>query len=276
MQQDRPGLFSLTVEYIGQAEDAAWRQDVANALTVLSIPGLEEQLWNYTAQLKGIKKHSECASIGHELRKFKDGELEGVNLNSVMLTCARDLWHDNRSGQKPAAGRLAKHTRMFGRAVKEEDFDHETERYVDKWSTNGVRFVPNTTRGTNDHAGCTHAVYLYDQHPNPQLLTFLGMARNSQDAYQFCDAYALTELVQWLFRSAIRVGGLNSTGRQYKPRRRVTVYIPSQRMRNLLLNWLLSGKVNSGSVNPRGQRQAELLARVEGRPMPTYSECLEL
>ncbi|MEX0307904.1 MAG: hypothetical protein AB3N12_11025 [Ruegeria sp.] len=36
-------------------------------------------------------------------------------------------------------------------------------------------------------------------------------------------------------------------------------------MRNLLLNWLLSGQVNSGPVNAKGQSQTELLARMEGR-----------
>lgn len=77
--------------------------------------------------------------------------------------------------------------------------------------------------------------------------------------------YALTELVQWLFRSAIRVGGLNGTGRAYMPRRPVTLYMPSQRMRNLLLNWLLTGKVNSGPVKAKDQRQREILDRLEGR-----------
>lgn len=115
--------------------------------------------------------------------------------------------------------------------------------------------------------GCKTAVYLYDQYPNPQLLTFLGIARNSDKAHQFCNAYALTELVQWLFRSAIRVGGLNMTKHPYRPRRKVTVYIPSRRMRNLLVNWLLSGRVCSGPVKPKGQRQVELLARLEGQQM---------
>lgn len=265
LQIDRPGSFTLEVDRLGEAEEAAWREDVANALTVLSIPGVKDQAWTFNAQLKGIKKHPECASIAHELRKFRDSELYGVNLNSVMMTCARELWHDNKLEQKPKAGRLAKHTRMFGRPLKAEEFNKITETYEESWTTTGVTFVPNTTRGTNDYAGCTTAVYLYDQYPNPQLLTFLGMARNSDEAHQFCNAYALTELVQWLFRSAIRVGGLNMTKHLYMPRRKVTLYMPSQRMRNLLLNWLLSGRVCSGPVKPKGQRQIELLARLEGR-----------
>jgi hypothetical protein len=267
LQIDRPEAFTLEVDRLSYQDEKEWRENVANALTVLSIPDVADKEWTHNAQLNRNKKHSECASTGHELRKFKDIELQGENLNSVMMTCARDLWHGNKSGQKPRAGRLAKHTRMFGRPLKVEVFNEDTEVYEDDWSTTGVRFVPNTTRGTNAHSNCTTAVYLYDQYPNPQLLTFLGMARSSDKAFQFCNAYALTELIQWLFRSAIRVGGLNSTKHPYTPRRKVTVYIPSQRMRNLLLNWLLSGQVHCGPVIPDGQRQEELLARLEGRNM---------
>ncbi len=265
LQKDHPGSFTLEVQRLDKEVEAAWREDVASALTVLPIPELENQEWTHFAQLNKIKTHRQCSAVGHKLRKFKDRELYGVDPTTVMLTCARGLWHDAATGQKPKAGRLARHTRLFGRALKEEVYNNDSETFDEVWTTSGVSFVPNTTRGTNDHIGCTTAVYLYDQHPNPQLLTFLGMKRNSNEAHRFSDAYALTELVQWLFRSAIRVGGLNSTGRAYSPRRSVTLYMPSKRMRNLLLNWLLTGQVNSGPVNTKGQRQTELLARLEGR-----------
>jgi hypothetical protein len=265
LQKDHPGQFTMEVQRLDSASEAAWREDVANALTVLSIPGLEKQRWNFRAQLDTIKKHDQCASVGHELRKLRETELAGVNLNNVMVTCARDLWHSNKAGQKPVAGRLARHTRLFGHPLVTQKVNGETGVYCTTWSTTGVQFVPNTTRGTNKHSNCTHAVYLYDQHPNPQLLTFLGWERNSGDALSFCDAYALTELVQWLFRSAIRKGGLNGTGKPCGPRQKVTLYMPSQRMRNLLLNWLLTGRVCSGAVVPRGERQQELLARLHGQ-----------
>ncbi|WP_424832481.1 hypothetical protein [Ruegeria sp.] len=264
LQKDHPGSFTLEVQRLDKEVEAAWREDVANALTVLPIPELERQKWTHCAQLNTIKTHKQCSSVGHKLRKFKQRELHGVDPKTIMLTCARRLWHDAETGQKPKAGRLATHTRMFGRALKKMVYNKNTEVFDAVWTTDGASFVPNTTRGTNDHIGCTAAVYLYDQNPNPQLLTFLRMKRDSNEARRFSDAYALTELVQWLFRSAIRVGGLNGTGRAYTPRRRVTLYMPSQRMRNLLLNWLLSGEVNSGEVCANGQRQKELLDRLEG------------
>jgi len=43
---------------------------------------------------------------------------------------------------------------------------------------------------------------------------------------EFANAYALTELIQWVWRSRIRKG---------EP---ITVYLPSMRMRRLFEEWL--------------------------------------
>ena len=40
------------------------------------------------------------------------------------------------------------------------------------------------------------------------------------------EKYALSEMIQWIFRSAIRNG------------ESIQIYIPSQRMRQLLIDWL--------------------------------------
>jgi hypothetical protein len=216
--------------------------------------------------MKNIKTHKQCASVGHALRKLMGTELRGVNKNTVMLTCARALWFNSKSGEKPAAGKLSKHTRLFGRPLRSETFDKEHGTFAKGWSTTGVRFVPNTTRGTNAYSECNHALYLYDQHPEPQLVTFLGMKRDSLEGLRFADAYALTKLIQWLFRSAIRVGGVNGTGQAYHPRKKVTVYIPSTRMRNLLQNWLATCKVSSAA--PRAKTAME----ARRRPKPGFAK----
>jgi hypothetical protein len=273
MQDEHPGLFTLEVEPLDANAEREWRQDVASALTIKSIPGLEKTAWNHSAQLKELKTRDVCASIGHELRKFKEQEFGSLDLNSVMLTSARPVWCAHRTGERPKAGPIAKDSRLFGHAKSREVFSPETRTVATEWSTTGVQFVPNQTRGTNDHISCTHAVYLYDQNPNPQLLSFLGMKRDSLEASRFSDAYALTELVQWLFRSAIRVGGINGTLNSGRPRERATVYVPSGRMRNLLTNWLETGKVSALSkdgsppnrvVRPR-KRPARARKRAERR-----------
>jgi hypothetical protein len=245
LKNENPDLFTLEIDRLDANAEKEWRQDVASNLTIKPMPGLEPFKWNHTAQLKELKKHQVCAKVGYELRKFRSEELVDVCLSNVMLTSARLIWFATKSGQKPEAGQIAKHCRMFGHPKQNKVCSAGNDKYKTEWSTTGVQFVPNQTRGTNAHIKCTHAIYLYDQNPNPQLLTFLGMKRDEQDALRFCDAYALTELVQWLFRSAIRAGGVNGTAMSGKPREQVTVYIPSERMRNLLINWLETGEVNS-------------------------------
>ena len=245
LKHENPDLFTLEIDRLDANAEKEWRQDVASNLIVKSIPGLERFRWNHTAQLNELKTRQVCAEVGHELRKFRSEELADICLSNVMLTSARNIWFANKSGEKPKAGCIAKHCRMFGHPKQNKVCSPENDNDNTEWSTTGVQFVPNQTRGTNGHSNCTHAIYLYDQSPNPQLLTFLGMKRDELDALRFCDAYALTELVQWLFRSAIRVGGINGTTMSGKPREQVTVYIPSERMRNLLINWLETGEVSS-------------------------------
>jgi len=92
----------------------------------------------------------------------------------------------------------------------------------------GSNWLPNTTRGTNDYSNCSHAIYLYEQNANPILLNWLD-ASNAE----FRSAYALTEVVQWLWRTRLRRG---------EP---VIVYMPSKKMRELIQTWLYATKASS-------------------------------
>lgn len=56
-----------------------------------------------------------------------------------------------------------------------------------------AHWIPNTTRGTNDYAHCSQLIYLFDQYPNPFITKWLGTCSK-----EFGDAYALTELIQWV------------------------------------------------------------------------------
>ena len=84
-----------------------------------------------------------------------------------------------------------------------------------------INWVPNTTRGTNNYAHCSYAIYLYEQNANPVLLNWLGA-----NTKVLRDSYALSEMVQWIWRTRVRRG---------EP---VTVYMPSKKMRKLLNTWL--------------------------------------
>lgn len=87
----------------------------------------------------------------------------------------------------------------------------------------GVNFVSCNARATNRYADRTTLIYLCNIFPVPPVLQYLSQGTTAEfDA----DSYALAQLMQWVWRSAIR----NDEA--------VSLYLPSARMRKLLLDWL--------------------------------------
>lgn len=97
-----------------------------------------------------------------------------------------------------------------------------------KRSDGSESFVYCTCRATECYVDRYNLAYLVDRHLHPGVVAFLGQRGIAVDN----DQYALSELIQWLFRSRIR------NDRASAENRRINVYIPSQRMRNLLVSWL--------------------------------------
>lgn len=83
-------------------------------------------------------------------------------------------------------------------------------------------FVPLNIRATNEYRNRSVIAYLCNRYMNP----FLSRWYKKNGVPVDEDAFALSEMLQFLFRSCIRDG---------KP---VWLYIPSKRMRNLLKGWL--------------------------------------
>lgn len=94
-----------------------------------------------------------------------------------------------------------------------------------------VNCVPYNIKATNDYRHCTSVAYLVNNFPNTFLVSMITKRNNKRKFDQ--DMWALSEMLQMLFRSAIR-------GDKYKgdESRHIKLYIPSQRMRNLLESWL--------------------------------------
>lgn len=88
-------------------------------------------------------------------------------------------------------------------------------RYKDEW-------LAFNTKATNDYKDITNLAYLMNLYPNPMLVKASAMK-----GYPVNDEiFALSEMVQWIWRSAIR---------ENNP---INIYVPSARMRTLLINWL--------------------------------------
>ena len=87
----------------------------------------------------------------------------------------------------------------------------------------GVNFVSCNARATNRYADRTTLIYLCNIFPVPPVVQYLSQGTTAEfDA----DLYALAQLMQWIWRSAIRRGEA------------VSLYLPGARMRKLLLDWL--------------------------------------
>lgn len=84
------------------------------------------------------------------------------------------------------------------------------------------RFVIFNERATNRYKNRTVLVYAVNLYRNVGQTRFF--TNNGADADD--DQYALSTMVQWIWRSAIRDG------------KDIYIYIPSRRMRNLLIEWI--------------------------------------
>lgn len=83
-------------------------------------------------------------------------------------------------------------------------------------------FVSLGARATNDYVDKKNLAYCANVFLNPMVEHFFSQNDVSVDE----DTYALSELIQWIWRSQVRRGDA------------INLYIPSKRMRNLLIEWL--------------------------------------
>ena len=85
-------------------------------------------------------------------------------------------------------------------------------------------FVELTARATNEYKYKENLAYLVNRFNFPMIEQFFVDRNVTIDR----DTWSLSELIQWIFRSRIRES------------QSINIYIPSERMRNLLINWLNS------------------------------------
>jgi hypothetical protein len=88
-------------------------------------------------------------------------------------------------------------------------------------------WIPNNPKATNEHKHKKSLAYLCNVFHNPLIKGYFegrGIAVHDE-------LYALSEMVQWIWRSQIR---------DDKP---IKVFIPSERMRSLFIRWLNSSSI---------------------------------
>ena len=97
-------------------------------------------------------------------------------------------------------------------------------------SLNKLRcFVSCNAKATNDYYDRQVLAYLINRFYNPLIQ---DMFRDKYHIKLDGDRYALSEMIQWIWRSCIRRSDLPME------ERKIDLFIPSKRMRNLLVRWL--------------------------------------
>lgn len=148
-----------------------------------------------------FKKDAEGKKVAYpEINKFFYNKLYNMWLQREKVAVERRLW----TCFKPDMMEISKGT-------------GKTNRFSSQW-------LAYNAKATNDYDQTDHLAFLVNAYVMPDFVlvaSWNGIKFNQ-------DHYALNILIQWIFRSAIR----------QKTPKEIDVYIPSERMRNLLIDWL--------------------------------------
>jgi hypothetical protein len=101
------------------------------------------------------------------------------------------------------------------------------ERYSRNNATPGKAFgfIPTNAKATNDYRRVASVAYLVNVFYHPIIKSYF----ESMGVPVYEDLYALSQMVQWIWRSRVR---------EKEP---ISVFVPSERMRGLLKRWLEAG-----------------------------------
>jgi hypothetical protein len=86
-------------------------------------------------------------------------------------------------------------------------------------------FLAFNTRATNSYINMNHLAFIYNVF-YPQRRVYSYLKSKGVDISSMEDAYALSTLIQWIFRSSVRKG------------EHIDILLPSSRMRDLLDKWI--------------------------------------
>lgn len=127
------------------------------------------------------------------------------------------------------------------------------KEHKDMIDTNGYKggFVSCNCRASNEYCNRWFAAYCVNVFINPVVKRYF----ESRHIYLDSDGYALSEMVQWVWRSSVRSGG------------DIVLYIPSSRMRQIFKEWLLN-LADGGHGREFAGRKSWTNMYNKGRPVP--------
>lgn len=194
--------LNVEIEYFGKTVESI------RHLININMNEKDNAIGDYGLDAKGNK-----SKVKHTLTSnyFKKDRANGNKTSTMMYNKLWNMWQQ-RDKVEPSR-RLW--TCFSDDKMKVSKGKGKTNRYGNQW-------IAFNTRATNDYAEADHLAFLVNVFLDSNFIK-----ASSADGFSVSqDHHATSILVQWLFRSAIRNG---------KP---IDLYIPSERMRDLLLAWL--------------------------------------
>ena len=105
-------------------------------------------------------------------------------------------------------------------------FKEEQSKLIAESGRYRNNFLQISARATNEYRDKTDVAYMVNRFADPNVMKFFASRGIEIDQ----DAFALSEMLQWIWRSAIRDD------------RPINLYVPSSRMRELLIDWIENTK----------------------------------
>ena len=194
-------------------------------------------LYGFKYTYCGVISHNGYFNFGYEVKQCELKNLK--SLINIWISDRDGAWVDktalsyswlrNRNSNNKKILLLKKSIASFYRSITKTKshqnlwttFNHSKKKLTGPGYAKG--FEVHNARSTNKHRGRTAVVYAANKFLNPGINSFF--LSNGIEIDQ--DKYALSSMLQFIWRSAIRDG------------EKIWVYIPSERMRGLFENWLV-------------------------------------
>lgn len=199
-------MHNIPYEYIGveKADDAETGFRFAKKGTYVPdyVPHIKDMIHildNHNMNIFG--KHRCALSMGWYAAHHNDEKMAQLKRN--ISNCFKNIWKD-----------IPPERRMWA------TYNNELHRIKGKGYTKA--FVTFSSRATNQYRHKTHLVYAVNLFMNVSDKLFYQKHGVEVDE----ELYALSIMIQWIWRSAIRDG------------KEIYIYIPSKRMRMILLDWM--------------------------------------
>jgi hypothetical protein len=170
-------------------------------------------------------------NINHSEKEIKEQLKSKINiykgnLNKIgedYYSLSKSWYSDKKHLQKTLKNNTSNYFRNIVKSKSELNMFTTFKDYKNKIAGKGYTkgFVSCTARATNEYSHKNSIAYTINRFLNPIIKDYF----NSYDIEVNEDQYALSELLQWIWRSSIR---------NNEP---INIYIPSSRMRQLLIDW---------------------------------------